>query len=158
MEFKPQAEHEWLHELRGKWEFTHDCITAPDQPPTQTTGTMTSRNVGDSWTLLECEGETPDGGSWTGLFTLGFDPEKKRFVGTFVASMMAHLWIYDGQLEPDGKRLVLDAEGPSFDGTSMAKYQDIIEKVDRDHWILRSQMLMQDGTWKQFMEGHQRRV
>jgi hypothetical protein len=53
---------------------------------------------------------------------------------------------------------VLDAEGPRFDGQGMAHYQDIIEIVDRDYWILRSQVLGDDGQWLQFMEGHQRRV
>jgi hypothetical protein len=50
-------------------------------------------------------------------------------------------------------------DGPKFDGSGgTAKYQDSIEIVDRDHWILRSRILGDDGRWTQFMEGHQRRI
>ena len=58
----------------------------------------------------------PGGGPATTLMTLGYDPEKKRFVGTWIGSMMTHLWIYDGALDAAGKVLTLDAEGPSFAG------------------------------------------
>ena len=44
----------------------------------------------------EGEGECPDGTMAKSIITLGYDPEKQRFVGTFVASMTTHLWPYDG--------------------------------------------------------------
>jgi hypothetical protein len=60
--------------------------------------------------------------------TLGYDPQTQRFVGSFVASMMTHLWPYNGTLNAEGTVLTLDAEGPSFAGDgATAKYQDIIE-------------------------------
>ena len=43
----------------------------------------------------------------TTLMTLGYDPRKKRFVGTFVGSMMTNLWIYDGELDKDERVLTL---------------------------------------------------
>jgi hypothetical protein len=70
----------------------------------------------------------PGGGIGLTIMTLGFDPAKTRFVGTFIGSMMTHMWIYDGQLDAAGKVLTLDAEGPSFtDPAKMAKFQDMIE-------------------------------
>ncbi|MCU0874915.1 MAG: DUF1579 domain-containing protein, partial [Pirellulaceae bacterium] len=126
----PQTEHEWFHALLGEWKFTHQCVTGPDQPPVEATGTLTARTLGGLWTILECRGESPEGQPWTSLFTLGFDPTQNRYVGTFVASMMTHLWLYQGQLDETGKRLVLDVEGPRFDGQGMAQYQDIFEIVD----------------------------
>ena len=64
----------------------------------------------------------PDGKPSTMIVTLGFDPEKKRFMGTFIGSMMTHLWIYDGELDTAGKVLTLNAEGPSMlGGGSIAK-------------------------------------
>lgn len=72
---------------------------------------------------------------------------------------MTHMWTYDGTLDESGKVLTLDTEGPNFSGDgSMAKYQDIIEIVDDNHWILRSRALGDDGKWIPFMEGHYRRV
>jgi hypothetical protein len=53
--------------------------------------------------------------------------------------------------------LTLDSEGPSFSGDGRSKYQDIVEIVDDDHWILRSRMPGEDGKWIEFMTGHYRR-
>jgi hypothetical protein len=94
----------------------------------------------------------------TSIMTLGYDPQAKRFVGTFIASMMTYLWIYNGSLDAAGKVLTLDAEGPDFSGgPNLVKYQDSIEFVNDDHRILRSQLLGPDGKWNHFMTAHYRR-
>ena len=41
----------------------------------------------------------PGGGTATTMMTLGDDPQKKRFVGTWVGSMMTYLSVYDGELD-----------------------------------------------------------
>ena len=90
--------------------------------------------------------------------TLGYDPARKRFVGTFIGSMMTHLWVYDGALDAAGKVLTLDAEGPTSPAEGkMAKYQDIIEFKSDDHRVLSSQMLGDDGKWHHFMTANYRR-
>jgi hypothetical protein len=90
--------------------------------------------------------------------TLGYDPGQKRFVGTFIGSMMTHLWIYSGRLDDAGKVLTLDTEGPDFSGgPDLVPYQDIIEFVNDDHRILKSQLRDKDGNWQQFMTADYRR-
>jgi hypothetical protein len=151
-----QKEHLWLSKLVGDWSFEAECLMGPDQPPVKTTGSQTVRMLGGLWMIGEGEGECPDGSRAKSIITLGYDPEKQRFVGTFIASMMTHLWPYEGTL--DGNVLTLDSEGPSFsgDGTTV-KYQDIVELRDDDHWILRSRMPGEDGKWLEFMTAHYRR-
>jgi hypothetical protein len=79
-------------------------------------------------------------------------------VGTFIASMMTSLWVYDGELDAAEKVLTLNADGPSFtDPTRTAKYQDMIEIVSDDHHILSSQVLGDDGRWLRFMTAHYHR-
>jgi hypothetical protein len=86
------------------------------------------------------------------VMTLGYDPEKGRFVGTWVGSMMPVLWVYDGGLDEAGKVLTLEADGPSMAGDGKtAKYRDVIEIVDDDHRLFRAQVLGDDGRWHQFM-------
>jgi hypothetical protein len=156
---EPQTEHRWLQKLVGDWTFENECVMGPDQPPMKSSGTESVRSLGGLWTLGEGGCEMPGGGIGTTLMTLGYDPARKRFVGTFVGSMMTHLWIYDGALDPDGKVLTLDAEGPSFAGEGkMAKYQDIIEFKSDDHRVLSSQALGDDGKWHRFMTAHYRRA
>jgi hypothetical protein len=158
MNAEPQKEHQWLQKLVGKWTFEGECIMGPDQPPTKHTGSETVRSIGGLWTLGEGTGAGPDGGQMTSIMTLGYDPQTKRFVGTFIASMMTHMWIYNGTLDASGKVLTLDTEGPDFSGgPGMVKYQDIIEFVNDDHRILRSQLVGPDGKWNQFMTANYRR-
>jgi Protein of unknown function (DUF1579) len=88
---------------------------------------------------------------------LGYDPQQNRYVGTFVGSMMTHLWLYNGTLDATGKVLTLDTEGPNFEQSGMTKYKDIIEVVSADHRMLTSQILTADGQWVQFMTAHYHR-
>jgi hypothetical protein len=157
MEVTLQKEHQWLDRLIGKWSYESECIMGPDQPPFKSKGTEIVRSLGGVWIIAEGEGEMPDGSLGKTIMTLGFDPKKDRFVGTFIASMMTHLWPYNGSLDATGKVLTLDSEGPNFSSGEMAKYQDIIEFVSNDHKILTSQILMDDGTWNHFMTAHYHR-
>jgi hypothetical protein len=159
MQAEPQKEHAWLQQLVGEWTAEMECIMAPDQPPMQSKGSETVRSLGGLWTVGEGTGEGPDGSTATTMMTLGYDPQRQRFVGSFVASMMTYLWLYEGTLDASGKVLTLDAEGPSFAGDGkMAKYQDIIEFKSPDHRTLTSRALGEDGEWRQFMTAHYRRA
>jgi hypothetical protein len=156
---EPQKEHAWLQRLVGEWTYEAEAVMAPGQPPMKSQGVESVRSLGGLWIVGDGHGECPGGGPATTLLTLGYDPQKKRFVGTWVGSMMTHLWTYDGALDAAGKVLTLDAEGPSFagDGTTMAKYQDITEIMGDDHRVLTSRVLGADGKWNQFMTAHYRR-
>jgi hypothetical protein len=155
MKAEPQKEHRWLEQFVGEWEYENEAIMGPGQAPMKSKGTESVRSLG-VWILCEGKGPMPDGGLMTAVITLGYDPTKKRFVGTFIASVMTNLWLYEGQLE--GNVLTLDAEGPSFaDPTRTARYQDIFEIVSADHRTLSSQVLGEDGQWHRFMTAHYRR-
>ena len=100
----------------------------------------------------------PGGSSAITLMTLGYDPQKERFVGTFIGSMMTNLWVYEDELDKDEKVLTLNTEGPDFTRPGKtAKYQDIIEFRSDDHRVLTSRALSEDGQWHQFMTAHYHR-
>lgn len=156
MHAEPQKEHQWLQKLIGEWTYEHESRMGPDQPPQKLTGTDSVRTLGGLWVLCEGRGECPGHGIATTLMTLGYDPDRKRFVGAFIASMMTYLWIYeDGTLDAAEKALTLNADGPSFtEPGKIVKYQDIIEFVSDDHRTLSSQALDDDGNWHRFMTAH----
>lgn len=156
---KPLEQHQWLLQLLGDWSYEHDCDMGPDQPPMKCSGQQTTRALGQLWILSEMTGALPNGESSSSVITLGYDPAQERFVGTFVSSCMTHLWPYRGTLDAARKVLTLDSEGPSFSGDgTMAKYQDIIEIIDRDHYTMTSQLQGPDGQWVRFMHGAYRRT
>ncbi|MBE9113019.1 DUF1579 domain-containing protein [Nodosilinea sp. LEGE 07298] len=154
MQMEPQAEHQWLDKLVGKWVSEMECSMGPDQPPSKTRGTEVVRSLGGFWIVAEGEGEMPDGDTGTTIMTLGYDPQTQRYTGTFVGSMMAHMWIYSGALDEAKKALTLETEGPNFGETAMAPYKDTIELIDHDHRVMTSQILTNDGQWHQFMTAH----
>ena len=157
MHTEPQQEHQWLQQIVGEWTSEMEATMAPGQPPAKFSGKDRVRSLGGLWVICEGEGEMPDGDTGYTIMTLGYDPAKKRFVGTFIGSMMAGMWLYEGQLA--GNVLTLDTEGPSFaDPNKMAKYQDILEIVGPDHRILKSRTLGEDGAWTEFMTANYRRT
>lgn len=94
----------------------------------------------------------PSGAPMTSILSLGFNPQTKRFVGTWLGSMMAHLWVYDGSFGDNENILNLDSEGPDFSTQGqMAKYRDAIEFKSADHRTLTAYVLGEDGTWSQMM-------
>ena len=159
MHAEPQKEHRWLRKLIGEWTSEAEATMEPGKPPETFKGTEKVRGLGDLWILAEGQGEMPGGGTATMMLTLGYDPRTARFVGTWVGSMMTHLWVYEGVLDATERVLTLNAEGPdmSAEGT-IAKYQDIIELQSDDHRTLSSQMLGDDGRWHRFMTVHYRRT
>jgi hypothetical protein len=156
---EPQKEHLWLKQLLGEWTFEGEATMGPDKPAVRFAGTERVKSVGDLWFIAEGEGGVPDGGVSNTMATLGYDAQKKRFVGTFLGSMMTHLWIYDGALDAAGKVLTLDTEGPgmSEDG-KLARYRDVIEVVSADHRTMSSEIQGDDGTWTRFMSMTYRRT
>lgn len=151
MEITKTKEHAWLQKLVGEWQGEGEGTAGPDQPPMKWTVDETVRGIGDVWVQGESRGIMPDGRPALMIITLGFDPDRKRFTGTFVGSMMTYLWIYDGELDAAGKVLTLNAEGPNMLGPGLVKYQDIVEIIDDNTRTLSSQMQMPDGRWNKFM-------
>lgn len=155
---EPQKEHGWLERLVGEWAYEAEAVMAPGQPPVKSEGTESVRSLGGRWVVGEGRGECPGGGPAHTMLTIGYDPARKRFVGTWVGSMMAHLWVYDGWLDEAGGTLTLEAEGPSFVGEGkMAKYRDVTAFEGADHRVLTSHVQGDDGQWTRFMTAHYRR-
>lgn len=152
MHVEPQVEHNWLENLVGKWNMEAEMDMGPDKPQDHSRGVEYVRQLGDVWVICEGEWENPGGGVGRSMMTLGFDTNQKSFVGSFVGSMMTHLWTYDrGSLDDAGRVLTLNSTGPNFSGQGMSQYQDIIEIVDVDHRVLRSQVLDENEVWQHFM-------
>ena len=105
-------EHRWLQRLAGEWIATGEALMSPDQPLEKWEIPECVSGVGELWVQCVSQGEMPGCGPVTMVMTLGYDPARKHFVGTFIGSMMTHLWIYEGDLDAGGQELTLRAEGP----------------------------------------------
>ena len=153
-------EQQWLQRLAGDWTWEMEAEGGPGEPPIRDAGSEFVRSLDGVWMMAESRGQVPGGdGESTSVQTLGYDPARGRFVGTFVSSMMTHLWVYDGELDAERRVLSLHAEGPSYteDG-QMAMYRDTIEFRGDDERVHTSGYQDAGGAFHQFMTVTYRRT
>ncbi|QBX36873.1 DUF1579 domain-containing protein [Brevundimonas sp. S30B] len=132
-------QHRWLDHFLGDWTFE------TGQGEDRSQGMEAVRRLGDQWIITE--GVMPSGAY---LSVVGFDPAKGRFIGQWVGSMMSHAWIYDGELSPDRRALLLFSEGPAADGSDrMQTYRDTFEITSLDERIQRGACLDENGDWNE---------
>jgi hypothetical protein len=154
-----QNEHRWLQQFVGDWMFEVESQGPPGQPASRWQGIERVRPLGELWILCEGEGEMPGSGNAARmLMTLGYDPARERFVGSWVGSMMTHFWVYEGRRDQNGQSLTLDTQGPSMTGDGkLVRYREVIELHSADHRIMSSHMLNGAGEWHRFMTVRYRR-
>src|SRR5262245_61194257 len=141
----PQKEHKWLEQFAGEWESEGEMIPEPGKPPLKVTGAESARMLGGFWMISEGK-NTCMGMTFTSLMTLGYDPDKKKYVGTWVDSVFNYMWKYEGTLDEAGKVLTLLAEGPCpMAPGKIGKFKDVMEIKSKDHRVLTSFMQGDDG-------------
>lgn len=153
----PGEQHAWLDQLVGTWTIESE-MSPPGAEPIKGAGTETVRSHGGRWILGEMSTEIPGMGAMTAVITLGYDPEAGTYQGTWIDSVTDHLWIYEGTLDPTGKILTLEAEGPNMMDPEGGKalYRDVIEIKSESHRTL-SSFARVDGKWVQFGTANYRR-
>jgi hypothetical protein len=151
----PEPEHAFLKRFTGEWTSTSEAKGAPDQPALTSHGTLRCRMLGEFWVV--CDAEMSGGGMQIkAVQTIGYDPAKKKYVGTWVDSMMNHLWTYEGTVK--GNTLTLEAEGPNcMDGGKLTKMRDIYEFKSETEIAVSSQAQNDAGEWVTFMTGVSKR-
>jgi hypothetical protein len=161
-------QHAWLQKFVGTWEYESTCQTGPNEPPLTLTGREVVRAIGDLWIVGESRGQMPPAPDaapgaplpeMTAIMTVGFDPAKNKFVGSWIGSPMAFMFHYEGTLEPDGKTLPLCTTGPDcITPGKSAEYQDVVVLVSDNERRLTSRMRTESGDWVEFMTATYRRV
>ncbi|MBL8031794.1 MAG: DUF1579 domain-containing protein [Candidatus Doudnabacteria bacterium] len=155
---KPTAEHQWLQQFVGEWKSDAEAYMEPGKEPVRMTGTESVKPLGEFWTISEVKSTMMDQ-PFTGNMTLGYDPKKKKYIGTWVDSMTGQLWEYEGTVDSTGKILTLNAEGscPMNPG-KMTKFKDVVELKDKNTKVMTSSMLGEDGKWVTMMTSTAKRV
>jgi hypothetical protein len=147
----PQKEHDWLKQLAGEWEYETEAALEPGKPPVKVRGTESVRTVGGLWIISEHKATLLDQ-PFTGILTLGFDVEKKLYVGTWHDSMHSHLLHYEGTLDAAAKSLTILTEGPNpMAPAKRSKFKEVIEVKDKDQKVLTTSMQGEDGKWTEVM-------
>src|SRR4051812_47557237 len=154
---RPRAEHAWLQQLVGEWTYGMEAAE-PDKPATSFMGTGRTRALGEIWFVTEGQGQMPGSDPFYVMSTFGYDPQKGRFVGTWLVSTMPTLRVYDGYLDEAKRSLILEYDGPSMTTAgALGKYRDIITIITEDYYTKTGKVLGDDGVWHEMMTLHFRR-
>jgi hypothetical protein len=149
---KPTKEHELLNQFAGEWDSIAEAAVEPGKEPITCKGTESAKIVGGFWLVSQGEGDML-GTSVKSLLTIGYDPAKKTYVGTFLCSMDSTLWNYVGSFDETGKKLTLETEGPiPFTPGKRAKFRETLELKDKDYKEFTSLMQGDDGKWTEIVK------
>lgn len=150
------GEHAFLQKLVGNWEMvdeTGGMATEGD------VWRETVRSLHGVWFLAEGQGKMPDGADASSQLMLGYDPAKGKYVGSWIGSMMNHMWVYEGALDAYGRTLLLDTTGPDFENEGQtARYREHLAFEDDDNRTFSSHVMTPEGSWRQFMMVRYRRA
>ena len=114
---KPGPEHEILKKDVGVWDATVETMMAPGGKPNVSKGVETNTLLGDGlWLIQDFRGEFA-GTPFQGHGIAGYDPSKKKYVGTWVDSMSTGLSTTEGTYDPKTKTMTARFEGLGPDGT-----------------------------------------
>jgi len=149
---KPSKEHKLLEQFAGDWKMTAEAEPAPGQPPIKCEGSETAKMLGGFWLISEGQGDMM-GTPVNSRLTIGYDPAKKKYIGTFCCTMDSTLWTYEGKMDETGKKLTLETEGPMpMDPSKKCKFREVLELQDPDHKTFTSYIQGEDGKEVKMVE------
>lgn len=142
----PTQEHAWLQRLTGDWISEVEFCCAPGQS-IKTTGSEHARMLGGFWFVTESASDSTEM-PFSSIFSVGYDPVKGKYIGTWIDTMLSKLWTYEGDVNELGTVLTLNATGscPHEPGR-VRQFRERIELVDKDHKVFTSSILEEDGSW-----------
>jgi hypothetical protein len=114
---KPTAEHERLAHEVGTWDATvKSWMQGPNAEPTESKGVEIVKLMpGGLWAISEFHGKFGDT-DFHGHGHSGYDPRKKKYVGTWVDSMSPSMMTMEGDFDPNTKTMTSFSKGEGPDG------------------------------------------
>ncbi len=118
---EPTQEHAHILSGVGTWEGTLTNFV-PGMPTDPVPAKETIVGIGDLWTqsTFECEFM---GMPYKGTGCIGFDPDKKKFIGTWIDNTSTHLAIMEGEIDKSGKKLIMRWQAPDMMTGAMAPHR-----------------------------------
>jgi hypothetical protein len=103
----PGKQHELLKKMEGQWAAASTFWMAPGAEPIQEKGRMTCRVILGGRFLSQDYRGSFMGEEFHGMGTFGYDNLKKKYVATWMDTMMTGVMLSEGSLDDAGKVLTL---------------------------------------------------
>lgn len=108
---QPSDAHRFVQEAVGTWKVACTYYMDPTQPPMECEATDTIEAVGPFWTVSRFVCPLPDNNELVGKATLGYDPNKGKYVGFWIDSCTTTPFYYEGDYDADSKTLAMSGSG-----------------------------------------------
>ena len=149
----PTPEHQALETEVGEWDADVKIWHAPDAEPMESKATETNKMLGKLWLLSDFNGDF-GGMKFAGHMQLGYDPVKKKFVGTWIDTMSPFLQTMEGTYDEKTKTSTMIATGVDMATGKESKSKMITRHEGADKKVF--EMLMpvegEDDKWWKMME------
>jgi hypothetical protein len=127
---KPGPEQEVLKREVGTWDATVEMLGPGGTATSKSTGTETNTLLGGLWLITDFKGDMM-GQPFLGHGTAGYDPDKKKYVGSWVDSMATNLQLGESTWDPATQTMSGTMEGKDETG-KMTTYRSVTEYKDPD--------------------------
>jgi len=151
---QPTKEHQLLQRDVGVWDAEMKIwMQGPDSEPLVTKGVERNRAVGSLWVVSNFEGEL-GGQPFQGHGQAGYDPLKKKFVGTWIDTMSPHLSHMEGTYDEASQELTSLMTGIDPATNQEMKSKSVTKYIDKDTRLF-TMYMETPGTgdgWTKMME------
>ena len=127
---EPTEEHQILKDDVGVWKAELSVWMAPGTEPMKSSGKETITMLGELWALSEFAGEF-GGMPFGGRGTTGFDPAKRKYVGTWIDSMTPTISHMEGTYDAETKTMTMMTTVMGPDGQP-SEGKNVAVRVDED--------------------------
>ena len=150
----PQDEaHKHLETEAGVWDATVKMWPTADAEPMTSKAVETNEMFGDFWLLSKFESDF-GGMKYTGRMQLGYDPQKKKYVGTWIDTMSPYLQTMEGTYDDKTKTTTMLATGVDM-MTGKVSNSKMITRIESDDVKVFEMMMPvegKEGEWWKSME------
>ena len=156
MEFpQPTPEHAKLMENAGDWNVESTFYMDPSQPPMKVDAKETIEAFGPFWTSGVYSADM-FGHPFQGRSTLGYDPNQKCYVSTWIDTMSSTFFKFTGNFK--GDTLEMTGTGWDCQMNCEAQYRTTEEHKSPDERVFEMFVTMPDGNEMKMMTHVYRRA
>lgn len=125
----PTTEHAKILAGVGDWEGSVTMFDIPGVKPEPVPAKEKVTGIGQFWILSDFTSEFM-GMPYHGSGHVGYDPEKKKYVGTWVDGMSSYFSIMEGDYDASKKALVMRWQAPDMTGQMASHRSESTETGD----------------------------
>ena len=113
---QPTKQHKMLAMQVGTWDAKMEYLDFETGKPTTSKGvSIRKMPLGSFWLIDNFQADMM-GMPFKGMGITGYDPEKKKLVGTWIDSMTPSLMVIEGNFDGEGKVMTMSGMGVGMDG------------------------------------------